>query len=135
MKIYIAAPWTHKHEAILAGARFTAAGHEITSNWFHHAGDPTDSAGVKSNLFSIVLQAREDIADVMRADCLVVLNLAKSEGKAVETGIALANQIPIISVGPRSNIFQTLGVEVPDLDAAILVLSHFIISKPTELLK
>ena len=129
MKIYVAAPWTHKHEAIIAGAALTAAGHTVTSRWFHHQGDATDSAGTSSPLESIIFQAREDIADVLKADCLVVLNLAKSEGKAVETGIALANNIPVISVGPRSNIFQTLGVELPNLEAAILVLSAFIVKR------
>jgi hypothetical protein len=55
---------------------------------------------------------------------LVVLNLEKSEGKAVETGIALMNNIPIVSVGTRSNIFQTLAIEVETVQEAIAALDR-----------
>jgi nucleoside 2-deoxyribosyltransferase len=119
VKIYIAAPWIKKQEAIAVGEQFKAAGHEITSRWFYHEGDPNDSAGVTATNERIQVQANEDIKDVLRADTLVVLNLAKSEGKAVETGIAIANNIPVVSVGPRSNIFQALGKEVDTVEEAI----------------
>lgn len=125
MKVYIAAPWVRRPEAIRIGKQFTAAGHELTSRWFHHVtdGDPMDSSGITCNQESIRFQAREDIADVRRADVLVVLNLQKSEGKAVETGIAIAAGIPIVSVGDRSNIFQSLGYEVDTVDDALVVLA------------
>jgi nucleoside 2-deoxyribosyltransferase len=125
MKVYIAAPWVRRPEAIAVGEQFVAAGHELTCQWFHHEtdGDPLDSTGVTCNPASIVFQAKEDIADVRRADVLVVLNLQKSEGKAVETGIALAAGIPVISVGPRSNIFQALGTEVATVDEALAFLA------------
>lgn len=124
MKIYIAAPWVRRPEAISIGEQFTAAGHELTSRWFHHVtdGDPMDSSGVTCDQESIRFQAHEDIADVRRADALVVLNLQKSEGKAVETGIAIAAGIAVISVGKRSNIFQSLGFEVDTVDEALMVL-------------
>lgn len=121
MKVYIAAPWVRRPEAIEVGKQFVAAGHELTCRWFEHVtdGDPNDSTGVTCNPASIVQQALEDIADVRRAHVLVVLNLQKSEGKAVETGIAIAAGILVISVGPRSNIFQALGQEVETVEAAI----------------
>lgn len=119
MKIYIAAPWVRKQEAIEVGKRFEAAGHEITSRWFTHVGTATDSAGVTAPREQIQHQAMEDIDDVRRADLLVVLNLQKSEGKAVETGIALAAGIPVVSVGVRSNIFQTLGTELATVEEAL----------------
>jgi nucleoside 2-deoxyribosyltransferase len=80
-----------------------------------------DSTGVTCNQSIIRDQAYQDIADVRRADVLVVLNLQKSEGKAVETGIAIAAGIPVISVGPRSNIFQALGAEVATVEDALLL--------------
>jgi nucleoside 2-deoxyribosyltransferase len=125
LKIYIAAPWVRRPEAIAAGDRFIAAGHTLTCQWFTHEtdGDPLDSTGVTCNPDSIRFQANEDIADVRRADVLVVLNLQKSEGKAVETGIALAAGIPVVSVGPRSNIFQALGTEVATVDEALAFLA------------
>lgn len=124
MKIYIAAPWVRRPEAIAIGEQFKAAGFELTSRWFHHVtdGDPMDSSGITCDQESIRFQAHEDIADVRRADALVVLNLQKSEGKAVETGIAIAAGIPVISVGKRSNIFQALGFEVDTVDEALTIL-------------
>lgn len=119
MKVYVAAPWRRKPDAIEAGKTLTAAGYEVTSRWFDHDGDPNDPSGINTPLHQIQQQAREDIQDVLRANALVVLNLQKSEGKAVETGIALAHGIPVISVGDRSNIFQALGFEVATLEDAI----------------
>lgn len=120
MKVYIAAPWARKDEAIAAGKQFRAAGFEVTSRWFEHQGDPNDSTGITCPDEDIRAQALEDLEDVLRADYLVVLNLQKSEGKAVETGVALANNIPFICVGPRSNIFQLFGeAMVESVDDAI----------------
>lgn len=123
MKIYVAAPWVRKDDAIQAGEKLKAAGHTITSRWFTHEGDPNDPTGATVELERIQHQALQDIQDVRAAEVLVVLNLQKSEGKAVETGIAIAAQIPVISVGTRSNIFQTLGTEVATLEDAIALLA------------
>jgi nucleoside 2-deoxyribosyltransferase len=125
MRVYIAAPWVRRPEAIEVGKRFVAAGHELTCRWFDHVtdGDPNDSTGVTCDPKGIIHQALEDITDVQRAHVLVVLNLEKSEGKAVETGIAIAAGIPVISVGDRSNIFQALGNEVATVDEALELLA------------
>lgn len=130
MKVYIAAPWVRRPEAIAIGEQFKAAGHELTSRWFYHVsdGDPMDATGLTCNPESIRFQATEDIADVRRAHALVVLNLQKSEGKAVETGIAIAAGIPVISVGTRSNIFQALGIEVATVDEALKALASLPVS-------
>ena len=124
MLVYIAAPWVRKAEAISAGREIEAAGHIVTSRWFYHGdgGNAMDSTGITQPIENIREQAWEDIEDVCSSDVLVVLNLEKSEGKAVETGIAIASNIPIVSVGPRSNIFQTLGYEVETIQGAIEVL-------------
>jgi nucleoside 2-deoxyribosyltransferase len=124
-KVYVAAPWVRKGEAIQAADRLRSEGIEVTSHWFEHEGDPADSTGLTLSNSDIRIQARQDIKDVRDADFLVVLNLEKSEGKAVETGIALAAGIPVISVGKRSNIFQSLGYEVATLDDAIATLKSF----------
>jgi len=122
VKVYVAAPWVRKSDAIAAGQQLEKNGFEVTSRWFHHEGNPSDPTGSTSPLESIQDQARQDIDDVLRADVLVVLNLEKSEGKAVETGLAIGASIPVISVGSRSNIFQTLGVEVQTLEDAIFTI-------------
>ncbi len=122
MRVYIAAPWVRKQEAIAAGELFKAAGHVITSRWFSHEGDPTDSTGFAGPDAEIKRQATEDMLDVLLSEAVVVLNLEKSEGKAVETGIALVASIPLISVGPRSNIFQSICTEVATVEDALKAL-------------
>ena len=118
-KVYIAGPWVRREEIIKVGQRFKEAGFEVTSRWFTHEGDPNDSTGANVDPKAIQKQALEDIEDVCRADVFVVVNLQKSEGKAVETGIAIMQGIPVISVGTRSNIFQALGIEVNTIEEAI----------------
>jgi len=124
LNVYIAAPWIRKADAIAAGEMFAKAGYVVTSRWFNHEGDPNDSTGIRCPDDVIRHQAREDIQDVLRADALVVLNLEKSEGKAVETGIALQAGIPFIVVGERSNIFQILSLGmVESVEDAISLLN------------
>jgi len=125
IKVYVAAPWIHRDQAINAGKVLREAGYEVTSRWFTHEGDPNDSTGITVELEKIQNQAIEDFQDVLAADVIVVLNIAKSEGKAVETGFALAHGIDLISVGKRSNIFQSLGVEVETLADAVAVLNQW----------
>lgn len=120
MRVYVAAPWVRKTDAINAGKVLETEGFEVTSRWFFHEGDPTDSTGIKCDDGAIIAQALEDIEDVLSADVVLILQLEKSEGKAVETGIAIANDIPFIVVGDRSNIFQTLSEGLfPTLEDAI----------------
>ncbi len=121
MRIYIAAPWVRREEAIAAGRVAEVAGFKVTSRWFYHEGATLDTTGSSLARAETIRQALEDIADVKRSHVLIVLNLEKSEGKAVETGIALANRIPVISVGQRSNIFQALGIEVETFAEALIV--------------
>lgn len=123
MKLYVAAPWVRKADAIEQSQAFIEAGHEVISRWFHHEGPAGDPTGALMDPDEIRRQVAEDIEDVRRCDVLVVLNLQKSEGKAVETGLAIAAGKPIISVGPRSNVFQILATEVNSVEEAIDVLS------------
>jgi nucleoside 2-deoxyribosyltransferase len=125
MRVYIAAPWVRRPEAIAFGDRLKALGIIVTSRWFTHEDVSVDGKGNTGPVEALQQQAREDVQDVLRSHVLVVLNLQKSEGKAVETGVAIANAIPVISVGKRSNIFQSLGIEVEDQDAAIQALGDF----------
>lgn len=99
--IYLAAPWVHRDAAKAAAGSLRLAGHTITEPWWDHpdTSDPSELAR----------QANADYIGVINADVLMLLNLVKSEGKAVEQGIALAHTIPIVAVGARgSNIFQHL---------------------------
>ena len=78
--------------------------------------------GDASSHDELASQAHADIYGVISADVLVLLNLAKSEGKAVEQGIALNRGIPIVAVGTaRTNIFQHTQAYtwVPSVEAAL----------------
>lgn len=111
MRCYIAAPWVNKSEALAAKQLFEAAGLEITSHWITR-----DSSELAEPLFGnpanedyLCNEAVEDVEDIVQSDVFVILNLAKSEGKATELGFAYALGLPVILVGQRdTNIFYFL---------------------------
>ena len=107
LKVYIAAPWVHKAEALAAKEKFEAAGIEVTAHWIKYHSD----AALGDPQFDEELQeqAVQDVEDIVQSDVFVILNLDKSEGKATELGFAYGLGIPTILVGPRTrNIFYYL---------------------------
>lgn len=102
MRLYIAAPWNNKDEARAAALLFEKAGHTITQKWWN---EPPGA--------DLDCSARADWKGVTTANVVIVLNIAKSEGKAVEQGIALQAGIPIVGVRGRKqlNVFQHLTPE------------------------
>lgn len=126
MKIYLAGPWVRREDVRRVAARLQAEGYELTSRWlYEHEGDPNDASGLGSPEAYIRLQATEDLIDVMKADVFVMLNLEKSEGKAVELGFAIANQKRVFCVGKRFNIFCSLGTQLDTVDELLFALSGF----------
>lgn len=124
MRIYVAGPWVRRPEIREIAKQFEAAGHEVTSRWlYEHEGDPNDASGSSSPVDYIRFQAREDVYDVRRSQAFVIINLQKSEGKAVELGVALSAGIPVYSVGPRFNIFCSLGTEVETVQDVLNLLA------------
>lgn len=102
MNIYIAAPWGHREDARAASLLVEQAGHTITHKWWDHEAGDEDYDTLK-------VLAEKDIHGVYEADVLILLNLVKSEGKAVEQGLAIAAGIPVFGVGAHpTNIFQNL---------------------------
>lgn len=110
LKIYVAAPFVHRTDAAAAKAKFEAAGFEVTSRWItEDLGLTNDDVGKPE--FDAILQrtAIQDVEDVIAADVFVLLNLAKSEGKATEFGFAYGLGISTIIVGQRAgNVFYLL---------------------------
>lgn len=129
MRIYIAAPWVEREKLPAIARVFEGAGHTITERWWEHEDVPnyphhTTEAEDKE----LGNQATRDLLGVFMADAVVLINSAKSEGKAVETGLAIAAGMPVIVVGPRSNIFHwMLPPEfcVDTIDEALRLLSSF----------
>lgn len=109
LALYLAAPWIDRDKMPAIAQRFEAAGHKITHKWWL-VDNLTESERSVEVLKS---QAQADFKGVIAADKVVVFNTSKSEGKAVEQGIAIAMKIPIIVVGKRGdgtskNIFHYL---------------------------
>lgn len=106
-RIYIAAPWTHRTTARVVRDAFAAAGHPCTSRWLDFEGDSSDPTVLAE-------EAAHDYDDVFNAEAFVLLNLPGGHGgKDVETGLALAWNIPVILIGKPTNVFhQHPGVRV-----------------------
>lgn len=112
-KVYVASAWITGNKALEAKAQLEAAGIEVTSRWLERVDkpdDPTYDYTKDPSYMNTIAQEEsfKDIEDVKRADAVVVVNLAKSEGKAVETGMAIAWGIPVIVVGDKTNTFHSL---------------------------
>lgn len=120
MRVYVAAPWTRKSEAQHYADALEAAGHTITKKWWEHREVPgyLDPAIGEAELAELEQQAKEDVEGVLNAQAFVLLNLEKSEGKSVETGLAFASAAfyvngatnsgvsRFILVGGKSNLFH-----------------------------
>lgn len=125
MKIYIAAPWIMRGDMPDIARQFEKAGHEITWDWWKYDGDHDESPEFHRTC------AINDAQGVINADVLVLLNTSKSEGKAVEQGIAIANGMDIIAVGElgalSKNVFHYMDnyTWVPTVKDAITALSTY----------
>lgn len=119
MRIYLAAPWKHRATACEAMDRLVAAGYENGARWLRGHEDTTDPVRLQA-------EAKHDFIDVIDADVMVLLNIEKSEGKAVEQGIALMRGTTIVAVGQPSNVFHYMPqyIWVDSLEAAILALNE-----------
>jgi hypothetical protein len=114
VKVYIAAPYPLRDEAVVVMHALEAAGHIITSRWLKAPDELNDE------------HARKDLDDVANAEVLLAMNAAGWEnigtgGRHVELGYALALGKKIVMIGERSNIFHHLRVvfQVTTLEEAV----------------
>ena len=123
IRVYIAAPYGCKPDALVAQRQFEAAGFEVSSRWITTQEDVEYSdLADPAHMEMFAQHAIDDVRDVQASDVFVILNLALSEGKATEFGIAYMLGIPVIVVGACSrNLFYRLpGVYQADsVDEAI----------------
>lgn len=111
MRIYLAAPWIDREKMPELAAIFQEAGHEITHPWWH---TPDIPEGDWANHEELTKQAQKDKRGVEEAQLVVVFNTAKSEGKAVEQGIAIALRKIIIAVGKRGEVSKNVFHYLPN---------------------
>lgn len=107
MKLYIAAPWVHRNDAREVAKLLEAEGHVITHKWWDVEGEYDDHEKTTECAF-------DDYEGVYNADRLVLLDTQKSEGKAVEQGLALGFGIPIIAIGRRGEHSQNVFHHLPN---------------------
>lgn len=125
MKIYIASPWVERAKVPEIAKLVEAVGHEITHKWWE-VEDAAEGTGADAYLRQ---QAEWDVNGVKTAKLVLLINSAKSEGKSLEQGIAIADQKPIIAVGKRGefskNVFHYLPnyLWVDTVDDALKVLT------------
>lgn len=125
--IYIAAPWKRREEAKAARIEFQKAGFQVNTRWLDAHNDDAGTNDINDYPPErLKVEAMNDIEDVLSSDIVVVLNLEPSEGKAVETGIAIMSFKGIITVGPRLNVFQFMNIpNVDTLEEAIVVAGNY----------
>jgi hypothetical protein len=114
VKIYIASRYGRRFEMLGVTSVLMRAGHVVTSRWVEGRGEGPE------------VEAKEDIDDVLRADCLLSFSEEPTEqvtwaargGRHVEFGVALATGKRLCLIGPRENVFHYLPrVELfPSLD-------------------
>lgn len=108
MNVYIAAPWISRAEMPAIAEKIEGYGHKITHRWWEIEDVPEADRTAKI----LKEQALKDVEGVVNADVVVLINSGKSEGKATESGIAIAAGKPIIAVGERGafskNVFHYL---------------------------
>ena len=138
MKIYLAGPYASRFylKKKIAPA-LCAAGHTITSRWIdepkendclaayikaRRAGACEADLAIESELGRV---AFADDTDLQRADMLIrfppLHGVETGGGRLVETGLAIAYNLDIVLVGPRSNIFDYLPMirQYPDFETML----------------
>lgn len=108
MKIYIAAPYPYRDEAIQVKNLLEAEGHTITSRWLIEEDEMCDK------------DARKDLEDIRAAEALLAINPPEwanrgTGGRHVELGYALALGKIIVLAGARTSMFHFISdVQVLD---------------------
>ena len=133
-KVYIAAPWAIRGDMEEIAQKLEAKGHTITHRWWEAENVPESDRDAPFMRKMAVLDGQ----GVIDADVMLLINSAKSEGKAVEQGIALSYGLPIIVVGRRGeiskNVFHYLlnYLWYDDLESAIEKVGNVVIKEVEE---
>lgn len=130
MRVYLAAPWLDRGQMEPIATLLEDHGFELTHKWWN----VEDLAESQRTAALLAEQAINDFVGVHHADFLLVINSSKSEGKAVEQGVALAKGIPIFIVGERgamsANVFHYMENYRwhPTVESAITAMCKAVVS-------
>jgi hypothetical protein len=112
LRVYIAAPFEDRSFVEQQTAWLESLGHICLSTWWSHTDRNLHDCSMSPHALSCL--ARGDIAQLVRADCLIFMAQQRgtgeyfSGGRHVEFGVALAAGLHIICVGKPENIFHYL---------------------------
>lgn len=120
MKIYVAASYPRKAEALRIANRLKELGHQITSRWLTedegYVSDDREQETVEQMKKRMAEAAVRDILDVGVCELLVCLTDGEPQlsrgGRHAEFGMALAWSKQLILIGPRECVFHYHGVKV-----------------------
>lgn len=93
-RVYLAGPWVDRAAMDARATVFENAGFEISHKWWQTEDDNNTATADKMKRHAYL-----DYAGIKSADAIVLFNTGKSEGKAVELGIAIGLNRPIVMVG------------------------------------
>jgi hypothetical protein len=113
-RVYIAAPFPMKPEAIQLRAMLQKNGIDVTSRWLD---------GVPKGV-----EAEWDLQDVLNAHAVVAINPEEyrnsgTGGRHVELGYAIAHSIPVFILGCRSHVFHDM-CDLIDNETVLIAALH-----------
>ena len=123
LKIYLAGSFVHQERLHPYVSKLWSLGHEVTSSWLS---ETTKPEGMDSDDFKRKL-AIKDIAEVTRADLIILDNEISSGGKNVEWGVSLGQfqHKQLWLVGEPTNVFQYLAdIQFANWDEVLEHLEH-----------
>ncbi len=102
MKIYLAAPYPMRTDAVSLMHHLESQGHIVTSRW------------LREPMANDAVSAQMDLDDVTAADLLLLINPpawanAGTGGRHTEVGYALALGKAVVVLGVQSNVFHELA--------------------------
>lgn len=112
LAVYLAARFSRKNEIKEKAKELEALGINVTSRWLDETADPnSDLKEFDDDAHTEVAQV--DIEDIDAADVLVLFTENpelgfKRGGRHFESGYAHGKGIPVVTLGPRENVFHYL---------------------------
>jgi len=121
VRVYVATRLHLAPDARVCAAALIAAGHVVTSTWHLHDRDAAYETALARDARRDI--AARNVADVGRADALVLLAAPGMQGSLVEVGIAIGSGRPFVVVGRPEDVTLMVDVApvafVPSVDAAV----------------
>lgn len=125
MRAYLAAPYGAREQVAEHARELVHLGIDVTASWLdekHEINAGTTGAATALDPEEVARHAATDLDDIARCDVLVLFTARSlgfdpaevaSGGRHVETGYALAKNIPVIVIGEPENVFHRLDHLAP----------------------